>query len=154
MAYEVEVKERPELKIMSIRQIVTINSIGQDIAKSFQDIYQTVKAHGGDFTGECVAVYHTMEYDPNNIDVECGFGVREYVPEMGMIKQSKIPSGMTVSVVHKGPYETLGEAYEYILGWISENGYETYAPMYDIYLNNPEDESGALTETVWFIRKK
>jgi effector-binding domain-containing protein len=42
-----------------------------------------------------------------------------------------------VSLIHKGPYETLGRSYEKITAYIKEKGYRPKLPSREVYLKGP-----------------
>ncbi len=44
---------------------------------------------------------------------------------------------MMASVVHHGPFTTIGEAYTAIIKWIEVNGYRCVGPVREMYLQTP-----------------
>lgn len=48
-----------------------------------------------------------------------------------------MPGGKCVSLIHKGPWDKLGDSYERIMSYIKEKGYETVIPSREIYLKGP-----------------
>jgi Transcriptional regulator, effector-binding domain/component len=59
-----------------------------------------------------------------------------------LIKHEEIGSrvlkgGRVVSVIHKGPYETIGNAYKKLFGYINSNGLKVTGPSREIYLKGP-----------------
>ncbi|HKP53935.1 MAG TPA: MerR family transcriptional regulator [Chloroflexia bacterium] len=58
------------------------------------------------------------------------------------------------SVLHKGSYETILQAYAAIGAWIEENGYRIAGPCQEIYLHHDNtDASGHLVEVQFPVRK-
>lgn len=40
-------------------------------------------------------------------------------------------------LLHKGPYETIGPAYQHLLQWATENGYAMSGPPEEVYFSDP-----------------
>ena len=53
------------------------------------------------------------------------------------IEVRNIPPQRVVSLIHKGPYETIGQAYTRLNDHITRNGLSYAGPMMDLYLNDP-----------------
>jgi effector-binding domain-containing protein len=51
------------------------------------------------------------------------------------------------SVVHKGPFVTIGETYKAILQWIETNGFHVAGPCREIYLHSPEPTATGVSQT-------
>ena len=57
------------------------------------------------------------------------------LPESDRVKVETLPGAATVaSVVHHGPFATLGQAYGAVFSWIEENGYRLAGPNREVYL--------------------
>ena len=54
------------------------------------------------------------------------------------------------SIIHKGAYNRLSEAYDSLLRWIGSNGYRVAAPIRELYLRNSQpvrqDDESYVTE--------
>ncbi len=65
-------------------------------------------------------------------------------------------SSMTVaSTVHRGPYNEVAQAYERLMAWIADQGFEVAGPPMEAYLNDPGETSPDeyLTEVMVPVRK-
>jgi effector-binding domain-containing protein len=61
------------------------------------------------------------------------------------------------SITHKGGYETIGETYGQLMGWIEASGYQIAGRGREIYLHGPEsgdDSSTYVTEIQMPLAKK
>lgn len=60
------------------------------------------------------------------------------------------------SIIHKGPFSTIGETYDRIIAWIADNGYEMSGPCEEVYITEPGNTPTAeiLTEIRFPINKK
>jgi len=50
----------------------------------------------------------------------------------------EMPSGIVVSLLHIGPYETLGEAYLQVEAYIGEHGLQKAGPPREFYCSEPD----------------
>ena len=48
-----------------------------------------------------------------------------------------LEGGTMATTMHRGPYEEIGLAYQSLMSWIAENGYEIAGPPREFYLNDP-----------------
>lgn len=81
----------------------------------------------------------------------------EMKPDFDDIRFKKVDSATAVSVMHKGSYKGLSEAYTYAYKWIEENGYEAADSPRESYIDgvwNKEREKDWLTELRVPIKKK
>jgi effector-binding domain-containing protein len=58
--------------------------------------------------------------------------------------------------VHRGPYETLGDVYTSLGGWVTDNGYELAGAPLEAYLSDPATTAPAdyLTEVRFPVRHR
>ena len=157
MAYEVKVREVASVKAMTIRTVSNMKTIGPDMGKCYQELWEYMEKEGAKCTGECFALYHGTEFDPEHIDMECGFSVAGLIPDSGRIRGRLVEGGLMASAVHKGPYEGLPGAYEAIMKWEVENGeYVLLNEWRDNYLNDPMSVAPEeiLTEVLCTVKKK
>jgi effector-binding domain-containing protein len=64
---------------------------------------------------------------------------------------------MMASVVHHGPFTTIGEAYTAIIKWIEANGYRCVGPVREVYLqpaaNGSQSDPDTVTEIQFPVEK-
>lgn len=60
------------------------------------------------------------------------------------------------SIIHRGPFSTIGDTYNKILSWIADNGYRIVGPCEEVYLTEPGNTPPAeiLTEIRFQVSKK
>lgn len=158
MSYEVRVRELPPMKAMTIRYVTNMQNISSDMGKAYRELWDYMEGKGAQAAGDCFALYHAEsaeDFDPDNIDVECGFSVAELIPDGGRVKGRVAEGGLFASVTHRGSYDTLSAAYCAITKWAPENGYELLAGWRDYYLNDPSalPPEEWLTEVVCPVKK-
>jgi effector-binding domain-containing protein len=59
------------------------------------------------------------------------------LPEDGRVVISELPGGLFVSLVRVGPWDDFRPAYQAIMDWVKENGYEIAGPNREIHLQGP-----------------
>jgi len=97
-----------------------------------------------DLKGAPVFVCHEITADEakkaneeGNADVEVAFPVSKKTRASKDIKCYELPGGRMAKILHKGPYQECGSAYEKLFSWIKENGKEIAGPTREVYLNDP-----------------
>ncbi len=81
----------------------------------------------------------------------------EEMAESGDIRVKTAEPMEVAYLVHKGPYDEMGEALMRLLRWISDNGYELMGPPINIYHRDPmmvKSEEELVTEVQFPVKKK
>lgn len=94
------------------------------------------KKLGRHINGKPMALYYDDEYKENDADFEACFPVRKGVstPDISI---RELTGGKAVCLLHKGPYDTLGDSYKKLYAYLNEKGYEQVIPSREIYLKGP-----------------
>lgn len=135
MSYQCELREQPTQPTLTIRTRTAVQNLPQLIGQS----YGAIAAHLGQM-GQCpagapFAAYHNM--DMQDLDVELGFPVPKELPGKDQIKAGHLPGGKYAVVLHTGPYDQVGPAYEALAKFVAEKGYQATGVAYEVYLNDP-----------------
>ncbi len=148
--YTPVIKELPEVTVASMRQIVKGYA---DFFHLCPDIMAKEMERAGCVCAipeYCFNIYHDGEYKDKDIDVEICEAVTELKPDTAIIKFKKVPKVETaICLLHKGPYETLRDAYIFVFGWIKDNNYEVVDNPRESYIDgiwNKESPGDWLTE--------
>ena len=150
MNYAATIKEIPECTVYSKRLTLpnynayfeVIPPIGEAIMKQYPDLKCAAPAY-------CFTVYLDGEYREKDINIEFCEAVDKLYPDFDDFKFKKMPAITVVSVMHKGAYRELGQAYAFAFKWIEENGYKAADNPRESYIDgiwNKEDEADWLTE--------
>lgn len=89
------------------------------------------------------------EYRKTNVRIRHSQAVRTAGKESETIKFRKLPATKVLSIYHKGAYETLGEAYAFIMEYAEKNGYRPIGLPRECYIDgiwNRETPDEYLTE--------
>jgi len=89
--------------------------------------------------------YLDGEYKEKDIKIRHNEAVLSRGAENEIIRFRELPETKVLCVMHKGPYETLTEAYAYLINYAKEQGYLCLAPLRECYIDgvwnkpSPED---------------
>ena len=150
MNYQAVLKEIPSCIVYSKRiripdydaMFTLIPAIGAEVTKMNPGIECAVPEY-------CFNVYHDGEYREKDIDMELCEAVTDFGIEGNGITFKRLPDTLVVSVLHKGPYETIENAYAFIYKWIEESSYETVDNPRESFIDgiwNKDDKNDWLTE--------
>jgi len=158
MSYAATIKELPECIVYSKRMTIpnydayfeVIPAIGRKVAEKYPDLKCAAP-------GYCFVVYLDNEYKESDINVEFCEAVTQMKPDFDDIRFKKMEPVTAVSVMHKGSYAGLAQAYAYAFKWVEENGYIMADAPRESYIDgiwNQDKEEDWLTELQIPIMKK
>lgn len=150
MGYQASIKELPACTVYSKRMVVPgyesyfelIPALGQKVMSKYPDLKCAVPEY-------CFIIYRDGEYKEKDIDIEFCEAVDQLKEDFDDIKFKKMPAIKAVSVMHKGDYSRLPQAYAYAFKWIEENGYQVLDNPRESYIDgiwNKESKEEWLTE--------
>ena len=89
-------------------------------------------------TGPFMTIYHDKDYKEDGADIEVAVPITgRIVIEDPEVEVRDLKPKKVVSLIYKGPYDSIAEGYEAILNYIQGNDFEINGSMRDIYLNDP-----------------
>ncbi|TCL42785.1 MerR family transcriptional regulator [Harryflintia acetispora] len=158
MNYQAIIKELPECIVYSKRMTIpsydsyfsVIPAIGEQVSAKYPDLRCTTPEY-------CYVVYLDGEYRERDINLEFCEAVDQLKEDFEDIHFKKIAPVTAVSVMHKGPYAGLSQAYAFAMRWMEENGYTPTENPRESYIDgiwNKEQEADWLTELQFPIQKK
>ena len=134
------IKETKSIRVLSKREKGTYEeTIGKLIISLNKIIHsQENRNNFVKISGPFMTIYHDDKFVEEDADIEVAVPITGRISvEDSTIEVRNLKSLKVVSLVHKGSYESIGEAYEKILKYIRENQLRILGPMMDIYLNDP-----------------
>jgi len=158
MNYQAVVKELPEYIVYSKKMKVPsydayfelVPGIGEEVKRANPSLKLAEPEYS-------FIIYLDGEYKEKDFRVEFCEAVESFGNETESIKFKKIDSVTAVTVLHKGSYHKLGEAYAYLFKWIEDNKYTVIDHPRESYIDgiwNKESEDEWLTELQVPIAKK
>ncbi len=137
MDYKCELKERAVQPTLAIRTRSAVQDLSQVLGQSYGAIMQYMCELDEQPAGAPFVAYYNM--DMQDLDIEIGFPVAKKLAGKGNIQASEIPAGKFATCMHIGPYDQVEAAYNALMKWIEENGYEAAGVAYETYLNDPSE---------------
>lgn len=126
---DITIKQLGEIEILSVRYKGSYDEFGKYIGPIYKE--------GGRWAvGAPMNLYHEIEYKENGADIESCIVVKEKVKTKTM-ESKTLPSQKVVSIIHKGPYENLGDSYKQVLDFIASEGLNAITPSREIYVKGP-----------------
>ena len=151
---EVVLKKVPAMTVASVRDVVPTYA---DMGQQYEEIFTHLGQHMANPAGPPLALYYDKEYRERDIDVESAVPVPGSVPSGDRVKVRELPAvEQMVCLVHKGSYDTMGEAYSRLLGWIEANDYRISGPNREVYVKGPgpdHEPSDYVTELQFPVEK-
>jgi effector-binding domain-containing protein len=134
-AYEVVLKKvEPQLVAGIEGTIPTRAEVNATFNRLFDEVYAYTGRHGARLAGAGIALWHDPDYPERDIHVAAAAPLQEPIPANDRVKVHTLPGAEMASLVHHGPFTTLGEAYSAIMQWIEGNGYQITGPSREVYL--------------------
>jgi DNA-binding transcriptional MerR regulator len=137
--YEVMVKRVEPFKVASVRgQVETPQQQGKLWAELGPYLERNNVRRGGNW----LAIYHDEEAPAGEWDIEVCIPIAGDLAEGGGVRVHEIEGTETMaSVVHHGPWMTVGQAYDALRRWVEDYGYTTDGPFREIGLRDAKPSS-------------
>jgi len=135
--YDVIVKQIEQLRSAVIYDTVSsMETANSTFDRLFDEILEYVYSNGGAMDNPCLDLWYDSPNDkPENMRVAVAVPTPSNIPTNDRVKLEELPGvDQMASVVHSGPFATLGQAYSALLNWINDNGYQVAGPTREIYL--------------------
>ena len=150
MGEEVRIGRRDAVLIVSKRASARLSEIGPVIGRAFGEAYGYLSARGIETAGPPFVIYHGMPVADDPFDVEiCAPVARTTDPPTGW-QVRELPAGTFATLVHVGPYDTLGAANDRLAAWIGDHALAIAGPPREAYLSEPDTPPEQIRTTVEF----
>ena len=139
---EPTIKEVPRMRALSKRERGTY---GETIPKLIGELMKELFSPDNQrnlvkMNGALMTLYHDHEYKDEDADIEVAIPVTGKVsihdPD---IEVRNISGAKVLSLVHRGPYETVGVGWTKLHEHMVAEGLEIVGPIRELYLNDPND---------------
>lgn len=94
------------------------------------------KSLGRFITGKAFCLFFDEGYRETDADFEPCVPIRRVVERDG-ISVRELPGGLAISLIHTGPYDEVGPAYEALIAYAKTKGYVLVTPCREIYIKGP-----------------
>ena len=133
--YDVTLEEKAEQSVALVRGRVGTEGLPEFLGGAFGEVMQTLTAQR---MAPCGPPFGRYVVTDDGFEVEAGFPCRGTVVPAGRVEAGTLAGGPAAVVVHRGPYETVGAAYDAAGRWLVEQGYEPAGAAWESYLDPPE----------------
>ena len=124
---------------------VAMEEMPQTIGSSLAALYSRITEAGLIQAGPPFVIYQSMSA-PWQVDV-CAPVASTIAPTPGF-EVMELRATRVVSLLHVGPYDTIGKAYEAVDEYIKAQSLKTAGPPREVYLSPPDTPSAAIQTIV------
>ncbi len=137
--YDVIVKRVEPVRVAGIRDEGNSETIGAISGRLFGEVAAFVQRTSAGFGGPPMMLYGYANECPE-WQIEAVMPVSRAVPGDGRVEVRELPGvEMMACTVHRGEFDTLGQAYQAVMGWIEANGYRICGESREVYLQFDAD---------------
>lgn len=139
---DIAIKETPPLSVLSVSAVAVseeaLMPAKESLVKLLQDhlFRSRVKPVSPWFS-----ILDNLSYDENNLEIEMAVGIKPRATDRatdwgsGPVRFKTLdPVPNMASIIHKGSYETIIQAYTTLFRWTQANAYKVNGPCREIYL--------------------
>jgi effector-binding domain-containing protein len=127
--FEIEEKDLPTMLIAGLRFTGKYSDTGKYMGTLCRKAGPV--SCGGPFN-----LYYDAEYREDDADIESCIPIRKE-RKMEGIEVRELEGGRAITLIHKGPYETIGGSYARLFDYLKEKGLEPILPLREVYLKGP-----------------
>ncbi len=136
--YDVVLKKIEPQMVAAIRDIVP--SFGEQ-SSLWKEMAIYLKNHNARASDPSLTIYYDTEYREQDVDLETASPVTSRPPSTQRVSVREIAGVEKMAcVIHRGPYEAIGDAYAALMNWIEANGYRIIGPNREVYLRCPDND--------------
>lgn len=152
MDYNIELTEKPSQPVLSVHIKTGVDNLPRELGRAYGTVIHYLNEIGKKPLDVAFAAYYNTDMD--NLEIDAGFVVSEPLSGKGEVKAGEIPGGKQLSCLHKGPYKDCDKAYNAMMQYVEENGYEPTGVSYEFYYNSPDEvpESELLTKIMFPLK--
>ena len=139
----------PRRFVLYRHRIVAQRDLPATLSDTFGDLYARIGTIGAVPGGPPFVIYHDSSVRGVRWEVDICAPVSAPITAPPGFEYVEMASGIVVSLLHVGPYETLGGAYEAIERYIAEHGLQPAGPPREFYYSDasvPPSETRTLIE--------
>lgn len=136
--YNVIVKRVDPVRVAEIRGTAPgIEQIGPVLNQLFDEVRDYITRHGGKVIEPATTVYYDME---QQVSVGACFPCEGAIPDSDRVKIVELPGvEQMASLIHRGSFANLGQAYNVLFQWLEANGYGINGPTRELNLEYERD---------------
>jgi DNA-binding transcriptional MerR regulator len=126
---DIQEKNIPDLLIACIRHQGRYKEVGPLFMK-------LGRALGPNIAGPALTLYYDEECREDDANYEAAMPIKKEIRKEG-IAVRKLKGGRAATLIHQGPYETIGNAYKKMIDYLKAKNLKLRLPSREIYLKGP-----------------
>ncbi len=136
MTYDVILKPvEAQLVAATTGMIPNYDDCGPVLNRLFDQVYAYCQQQGVKRYGAGISIYHDTKLRDHDLPVETALPIDSLIPKQDSVWVYELPGWDSMAtVVHHGPFSSLGQAYNALLAWIEQNGYRIVGSTREVYL--------------------
>ncbi len=144
--YDVVIKKVEAVKIASVRDVVPTPPEQGGLWGELEGYLELNRVRPN---SACFTLYHDDEFKERDWDLEVCEPIDGNLVDTSRVKVQTLPAVKSMAcTIHNGGFVTIGEAYNAIGKWITDNGYRIVGPCREVYLKPSKNGSQTDPETV------
>lgn len=139
MVHAIEVRDVAASTALARELTLEVSEFPQALGAAFGAEYGFIQAAGLRPAGEPFVTYRERLAENRwNVAICAPIAEAPSVPPPPGLVVEHIPGGLVATTLHRGPYETISEAYTDLGRWIPAHGYRPVGPPRERYLSEPD----------------
>lgn len=140
---EISIKKVEPILVASIRKVFDKNDFDENLEKMWPSVNEYIDKKGVKRTIPCLMLYHSgwwdlrqlnVMYDEQNLDVEVAEPITKSFEGNEEVNVYELPRvEKMASIVHNGPFSTIGKAIDTLFEWLKYNNYLADGAVREIY---------------------
>ncbi len=156
--YDVIIKKVAPLRVAEVRGVApAMDKLGPTLDGLFDEVMGYIARQGAKMVEPSITVYYDQEMCDRDINVGASISYEaSTLPDTDRVKTVELPGfDKMASVIHRGSFATLHQAYEAISKWLEANGYRVNGPSRELNLEYERggDQSKFVTEIQFPVEK-
>jgi effector-binding domain-containing protein len=132
----VKVGRREATLVMSTRRQVRLSGIGALIGSALGEAYGYLGARRVETAGPPFVIYHGAPVDDDPFEVEVCAPIAGPTEAATGWQVQQLPAGTFATMLHVGPYDTIGAAYATLTAWLGAHDLVVMGPPREVYLSD------------------
>lgn len=147
MSVTIEMREEPGRPYVGVRRVVKQDAIGEACAEILPGTARWLAEHGLEPAGPPMTVYHAVDRESGDYDIQPAFFVAEPVVGDGRVTAGETAGGEVLRATHVGPYETIGETWHALFAHAEAIGRSVTRSSWEVYVDDPGEVDSAELRT-------
>jgi DNA-binding transcriptional MerR regulator len=156
--YDIVLKKVAPLQVAQIHGIApTREQLGPTLDHLFDQVFAYIGQHGATSAGPGITLYYDSEFGEQNLSIGACMAFAGSLKDGEQVKVETLPGvEKMASVIHHGSFSTLMQAYNAILKWTADNGYQISGPNRELNLEYERggDQTKFVTEIQFPVEKQ